>query len=160
MVAPQEVHVWDEVRKVTFSPSEAFFILQRNGLTTTSVPKMLKCAKDGMDAKWESKTYWGNVEYHALMFNVDDEFFTLESSLKQHEASTLNWMLSTSVAQYDLGCAAGMSDARNVAERRRFTNVYEMMKLACRDDNHSNINTAYAKGYVAGWTSVTSGVMA
>jgi len=74
--------------------------------------------------------------------------------------SVVRGLLCSSQALFDAGCGAGMSDARNVAERARFCNVYAMMLMVTRTANKSHINETYARGYVAGWSSVTSGTMA
>jgi hypothetical protein len=74
--------------------------------------------------------------------------------------SIVRGLLCSSQALFDAGCGAGMGDARNVAERARFCNVYTMMLMVTRNANKSSINESYARGYVAGWSSVTSGTMA
>lgn len=75
--------------------------------------------------------------------------------------------LHSSVALYDVGCNAGMTDARDTkyTKGQDKSHVYKLMELLVRRDdlgmsNESDINIQYARGYLSGYTAIISGVMA
>lgn len=83
------------------------------------------------------------------------------------QPSIMQAFIRSSVAIYDTGCIAGMSDARET----KYTvgvdksHVLKLMELLIRRDelglvNESDIHIQYAQGYVNGYAAITSGVMA
>jgi len=75
--------------------------------------------------------------------------------------------MRSSIAIYDTGTLAGMSDGRETKYTRNEdkSHVYKLMQLLVRRDdlglhNDSDVNIQYARGYVSGYSSIISGVMA
>lgn len=156
----------DAHMKVTLDKSEIRFFLIHNGLPMGrhgGQEAMLNRCHDGDVAAWRWKDVTLGVVYcYAMTFTPTPMgVYHVERTVIKPLETPLTKIMHSDVAMYRTGVSAGMDDARNVAERMRMSNRYQMFKMVAESpENYSDIDGSYASGYVAGWTAVGSGVIA
>lgn len=157
----------DGTMKATLGKREISFFLTHNGLGAGrhgGQEAMLNKCHDGDVAAWRWRDVTLGVVYcYAMTFvaGPDGGVYHVERRVMKPLETPLTKIMHSDVAMYRAGVAAGMGDARNVAERMRMENRFAMYRMVAESpENYSDIDSSFSQGWVAGWTAVKSGVMA